>query len=92
MTSYPLSYTALCLNLGLRSPDGTQIDYLVSLLDAAAGELAGAGITIDESVSTERCLLVIYAAWLYRSRATGEGKPPMLQLLINNAKTRQART
>lgn len=89
--NYPLSYTALCLNLGLRSPDDAQIDYLASLLDAAAEELADAGISIDESVPRERCLLTIYAAWLYRNRASGEGKPAMLQRLMNNARTRQAR-
>lgn len=89
MSLYPLSLTALKINLGLRSPDAEVEAYLESLLSAAADKLTAAGLTADDSRTEDRNLLVIYAAWLYRSRATGAAKPPMLQLMLNDAKTRR---
>lgn len=92
MTDYPLSLTALKLNLGLRAPEDEQTAYLEGLLDTAAEKLRGAKLSPDDADAEMRNLLVVYAAWLYRSRATGAAKPPMLQLMINDAKTRQVQS
>lgn len=59
--------------------------YLSQLLEAAEQDLLDMGIPIDRSLIPDCQLSVMYAAWLYRSRATGAGKPKMLQEAIHNA-------
>ena len=58
--------------------------YLASLLKTAEQELQHCGIQINPEDQSDAQLLVMYAAWLYRKRATGEGKPPMLTSAIRN--------
>ena len=64
-------------------------ELVANKIDAAAVELADAGIAVDESSPRDMELLVMYAAWLYRGRIRQTDKPLMLQRLLRN---RQAST
>lgn len=59
-------------------------------LAAARQDLQRIGIGIDDTDAADLNLLVMYAAWLYRKRVTGEGRPPMLQIIINDRKVAKA--
>lgn len=74
--------TALKVDLGITT---TAYDNrLTQYLTAAAEAIRTEGITID-SVSVSDCnLVVMYAAWLWRKRDTGEGIPRMLRYALNN--------
>ena len=58
-------------------------------LDASVSMIRGYGIDIDISRDDHMSLLVMHAAWLYRKRATGEGKPRMLVDTIHDIQTAQ---
>ena len=73
--------TALKIDLGITTTayDQRLAQYLTSAKTAIETE----GITLTSSVSD--CDLVIrYAAWLWRKRATGEGIPRNLRWALNN--------
>lgn len=56
---------------------------LTSDLETAQAEIQREGITLDDS-SDDIDLVVMYAAWLWNKRRTGEGMPRMLRYLLNN--------
>ena len=56
-------------------------EMLTALLEAAAREITREGITLTE---TDYLLEILYAAWLWRRRDTGEGMPRMLRYALNN--------
>lgn len=57
---------------------------LAQYLTTAQRSIATEGVTIDRD-SVEDCTLVImYAAWLWRKRDTGEGMPRMVRYELNN--------
>ena len=58
--------------------------YLEQLIATAEDHLRQDGIELDDASVSDSQLCAAYAAWLYRKRATGEGKPPMLQRMIRN--------
>lgn len=58
-------------------------------LDASAERIKAYGIELDEERADHMSLLVMHAAWLYRKRATGEGKPRMLVDTIHDIQTAQ---
>ena len=61
------------------------IDSLLqNALDTATADLLAMGITLDTAVAADLNLQVMYAAWLYNRRRTGEGKPRMLSSAIHN--------
>ena len=56
---------------------------LTSDLKTAQAEIEREGITLGDS-SDDIDLVVMYAAWLWNKRRTGEGMPRMLRYLLNN--------
>ena len=59
-------------------------DRLGQYLNAAAGQIAREGITLDSSKADDVQLQVMYAAWMWRRRDSGEGMPRMLRYQMNN--------
>lgn len=57
---------------------------LSQYLNAAAGLIAREGITLDLSSADDALLQVMYAAWMWRKRDSGEGMPRMLRYQMNN--------
>lgn len=59
--------------------------HLSHLIDAAKGMMVREGASLSEPYSAEEVqLLVMYAAHLFRKRATGEPMPRMLRWALNN--------
>ena len=58
-------------------------DRLLSRIRTAQQRLAEEGITLRDT-EADRDLVVMYAAWLWRSRVTGDDMPRMLRYAINN--------
>ena len=89
----PASLALLRADLGFAAAE-TVPEPVASLmdtyLDTAAADLQRDGIVIDESVPADLSLLVMYAAWLYRRRASGEGKSEMLRQQIRDRKVAKA--
>lgn len=57
---------------------------LTQYLNAAASQIAREGITLDLSSADDALLQVMYAAWMWRKRDSGEGMPRMLRYQMNN--------
>lgn len=73
--------TLLKIDLGII---GTAYDpQLEQLLSAAQSFIAREGVTLTDSVEDGQ-LTIMYAAYLYRKRATDEGMPRMLRWALNN--------
>ena len=88
--------TALALlrtNVGFPSadavPDGVT-ELLKNDLDTAAAELVDMGIVLDERRAADINLQVMYAAWLYNKRKTGEGMGLALSARIHNRQVSRA--
>ncbi|MCM1273198.1 MAG: phage head-tail connector protein [Clostridium sp.] len=75
--------TMLKIDLGIST--STYDERLTQYLKAAKIDIEREGITFppDISISDEQ-LIVMYAAWSWRKRATGEGMPRMLRYALNN--------
>lgn len=58
-------------------------ERLLQYLKTAAAELRREGVTLTDSVDDGH-LQIMYAAWMWRKRDTGEGLPRMLRWQINN--------
>ena len=58
-------------------------DRLLSRIGTAQELIAAEGATLTDS-EADRDLVVMYAAWLWRSRVTGEKMPDMLRYALNN--------
>ncbi len=73
--------TLLKIDLGII---GTAYDpQLEQLLSAAQSFITREGVILTDSVEDAQ-LIIMYAAYLYRKRATDEGMPRMLRWAINN--------
>lgn len=72
---------ALKIDLGIKTEayDNRLRQYLISAENAIKIE----GITLTDSIPDGN-LVVMYAGWLWRKRATGEGMPRHLRWLMNN--------
>lgn len=57
--------------------------YLTQQIEAAKSMIQREGITLTDSPEDIQ-LVVMYAAWLYRKRNTGEGMPRMIRYALNN--------
>ena len=80
-------YAMLKVDLGfLQDPPEPVGDYMKQLLNAALKTLAADGVAVDQSDPEDEALVVMYAAWLYRTRDRGDGKPPMLRQALNDRK------
>lgn len=74
--------TALKVDLGITT---TAYDArLNQFLTSAATSIEREGITLDTHSVDDGNLQVMYAAWLWRRRETGQGMPRMLRYLLNN--------
>ena len=60
------------------------LDFLQTQLDQAVSDLSDGGLLLTPGVAKDDFLIAAYAAWLYRSRVTGAGKPPRLTRMINS--------
>ena len=82
--------TMLKTDLGIRT--STAYDArLTQLLTAAESAIRKEGAsTLDASDPLDAQLIVMYAAWLYNKRRTGEGKPRMLTSAIHNRQVANA--
>ena len=55
------------------------------MIDAAVQLIAREGVTLTEPYTTEDAnMIVMYAAYLFRKRATDEPMPRMLRWALNN--------
>ena len=67
------------------------IDTLLqNALDTATADLLAMGITLDTAVAADLNLQVMYAAWLYNKRKTGEGMGLALSARIHNRQVARA--
>ena len=73
--------SALKVDLGISS--NAFDDRLTARIEAAKQRIADVGITLNGSPA-DNDLVIMYAAWLWRSRATGEDKPLMLRSALYN--------
>lgn len=73
--------TALKIDLGITSTAFD--DRLGSRIATAQERIAAEGATLTDSEG-DQDLVVMYAAWLWRSRVTGEKMPDMLRYALNN--------
>lgn len=72
----------LKIDLGIK---GTACDArLTQYLDYSRQEIDDKGISLDVSALKDQQLIVMYAAWLWRRRDSGEGMPRMLRYTLNN--------
>lgn len=72
-------------NLDLLSVDKTRESQLNFLIDTAIELIAREGVKLNELYSSEDAnLIVMYASYLYRKRATDEAMPRMLRWALNN--------
>lgn len=77
--------TLLQADLNILSPDPTRLAQLNHLIEAALQLISREGVTLQEPFSAEDGqLAVMYAAYLFRKRATGEAMPRMLRWALNN--------
>lgn len=58
-------------------------ERLMQYLQAAKAEITREGITLLDTMDDNQ-LVVMYAAWSWRKRDTGEGMPRMLRYALNN--------
>ena len=74
--------TALKVDLGITKTayDGRLTQYLESAKSAIERE----GIALSSDSIDDGNLQVMYAAWMWRRRDTGEGMPRMLRYQLNN--------
>ena len=67
------------------SVDTTRKSQLEFLIDTAIELIAREGVTLTEPYTSEDAnLIVMYASYLYRKRATDEPMPRMLRWALNN--------
>lgn len=59
-------------------------ERLAQYLDSASAAIRAEGITLDMEVISDGNLVVMYAAWLWRKRDTGEGMPRSIRWMMNN--------
>ena len=66
-------------------PDETRLAQLNHLLDSAVKFITREGVVLTSPYSVEDGqLIIMYAAYLFRKRATDEGMPRMLRWTLNN--------
>lgn len=57
---------------------------LTQYIATAKAEIKREGIVIDEDSISDCSLVIMYAAWLWRKRESGEGMPRMIRYALNN--------
>ncbi len=75
--------TMLKIDLGISAT--AYDERLLQYIQAAEQEIIREGITFpDEPSVDDDQLVIMYAAWLWRKRDSGEGMPRMLRYALNN--------
>lgn len=74
--------SALKIDLGLTTD--AYDTRLLSYLTSSAEELALEGVTLSDESLADCNLQIMYAAWMWRRRDSGEGIPRMIRWQINN--------
>lgn len=59
-------------------------DRLTQYLENAESSITEEGVTLDLENIKDCQLVVMYAAWTWRKRDSGEGMPRMLRYALNN--------
>lgn len=75
--------TILKYNLDIIPDDTSRDEYLLQLINAATALIEREGATLTDTIEDGQ-LIVMYAAYLYRKRATDEPMPRMLRWALNN--------
>ena len=75
--------TILKYNLDIIPSDTSRDEYLQQLIYAATALIEREGATLTDTIEDGQ-LIVMYAAYLYRKRATDEPMPRMLRWALNN--------
>ena len=75
--------TMLKTDLGIRSTTAYD-DRLTQYIENAEDSITEEGITLDLDRPKDCQLVVMYAAWTWRKRDSGEGMPRMLRYALNN--------
>lgn len=57
---------------------------LTQYITAAKAEIGREGITLSDDSLDDCNLVIMYAAWMWRKRDTGDGMPRMLRYALNN--------
>lgn len=73
----------LKVDLGIKSTTAYD-ERLSQYIEAADQAITEMGATLDYSVLKDNQLVVMYAAWTWRKRDSGEGMPRMLRYALNN--------
>lgn len=73
----------LKVDLGIMSTSAYD-DRLTQILEASKLAITREGATLNMSSLEDQHGVVMYAAWLWRRRDTGDGMPRMLRYWLNN--------
>ena len=76
--------TLVKVNVGNLKPPAEVEQFMKSCVLTAAADLEADKITLDADKPDDIHLLAMYAAWLYRNRSSGAGKPEMLRSAMRN--------
>ena len=84
MSAEQLAAMLANLKIDLGITTGSYDARLTNYLEAAAVFITEQGATLDYDSVQDQQLIVMYAAWTWRKRDTGEGMPRMLRYALNN--------
>ncbi|MCR5404345.1 MAG: phage head-tail connector protein [Butyrivibrio sp.] len=73
----------LKVDLGIKATTAYD-ERLEQYIEAAKKSIAEEGITLDLEDIQDCQIVVMYAAWTWRKRDSGEGMPRMLRYALNN--------
>lgn len=59
-------------------------ERFTQLLKVSYEQITAEGATLNLDVISDCNLIVMYASWLWRKRASGDGMPRMLRYALNN--------
>lgn len=74
---------ALKVDLGIKSTTAYD-DRLGQIIQSSYASIVREGATLNVDSLEDAQLVVMYAAWIWRRRDTGEGMPRMLRYQLNN--------
>lgn len=81
MTSAETLLPSLKIDLGITTD--AYNERLTAYLENAQKEIQREGVTLGNEVDDDQ-LVIMYAAWTWRRRDSGEGMPRMLRYALNN--------
>jgi len=73
----------LKVDLGIKATTAYD-ERLTQYIESAKKSIAEEGITLDLEDIQDCQIVVMYAAWTWRKRDSGEGMPRMLRYTLNN--------